>query len=320
MTKAVLITNPNSGAHLEGAENEQTVRGWLEDGGIRVTALSGDIPQQVAESQESDADIVVVDGGDGTISAVIAAHVGSGRPIGIIPGGTMNLLAADYGVPLDRHVAAQAIHHGDVQEFDAGRLGDRVFLHTALTGLPARLGVHREHLRGRLRLIDRIRLGLHALGTVGRDQRLRLETDDPDGAPMELSSGTFAFVVGAVHGAILPRPQREHETGVLTALSIDARSGLDLARLTVRGALGDLADDALVTRRMIRSGTLKGRRRFTHAMLDGEGVRLALPAHLELLPHAVRVIVPPTPAHAGGDSTSQQPAAAAPSPSQPERI
>ena len=293
MTKAVLITNDQSGAHLAGTEDKGVVRGWLEDGGVRVTALTGSVGEQIEKSRESDADIVVVDGGDGTISATIAAHVGTDRPVGIIPGGTMNFLAADYGVPLDREVAARAIHHCEVRAFDAGKIGDRVFLHTAFTGLPARLGVHREHLRGRLRLIDRLRLGLHALGTVGRDQRLKLETDDPDVGQQTFSSGTFAFVVGSVHGVMLPRPQREHQSGVLTAFAIDAKNGLDLARLTVRGALGDLDNDALVTRRLIRRGLLTGRRRITHAMLDGEGVRLPLPARLDLLTGAVKVIVPP---------------------------
>lgn len=299
MTKAVLITNTQSGAHLTGAEDEGVVRAWLEDGGVHVTPLTGSVDEQIAQSLESTADVVVVDGGDGTISATIAAHVGTGRPVGIIPGGTMNFLAADYGVPLDREQAARAIHHCEVRAFDAGRIGDRVFLHTAFTGLPARLGVHREHLRGRLHLFDRVRLGVHALVTVGRDQRLRLEAEAPDD-DVTLSSGTFAFVVGAVHGVMLPRPQREHESGILTAFAIDAKSGLDLARLTVRGVLGDLDNDALVQRRLIHRGILKGRRRITHAMLDGEGVRLALPAQLDLLPGAVKVIVPPDHAPADG--------------------
>lgn len=289
VTKAVLITNEASGSHLDNAEEEGVVVGWLQDCGITVTALEGSLPEQIAQSLESDADIVVVDGGDGTINASISAHVDGGRPIGIIPGGTMNLLADDYGVPLDREAAARAICHLNVRSFDAGRLGERVFLHTAFTGLPARLGVHREHLRGRLKVSDRVRLGVHALATVGRDQDLTLSTD----AGEPITGTTFAFVVGDV-GTMFPRPHREaFQSGILTGFAIDARSGLDLARLVVRGALGDLADDPMVTRATMRSGEVSGRRRSTHAMLDGESVRLALPAELGVLPGAVNVIVPP---------------------------
>jgi len=297
MTKAVLITNTASGSHLAGAEDEGVVRGWLEDSGIRVDALTGPIAEQIAASCESDADIVVVDGGDGTINATISAHVGSGRPIGIIPGGTMNLLAADYTIPLDREAAARAIGHLSVRAFDAGKLGERVFLHTAVTGLPARLGVHREHRRGRLGVVDRVGLGLHALTTVGRDPRMTLtleEGEDGEALSETLASTSFAFVVGAVHGAMLPRPHREGlGSGSLTAFAIDARSGLELARVAIRGAFGDLADDPLVRRRSFSRGTLDGRRRSTHAMLDGEGVGLPLPAPLTVLPGAVNVFVPP---------------------------
>lgn len=294
MTTAVLITNKASGSHLDGTEKSLLVRGWLEDCGLEVTVLDGPVASQIEESRNSTADVVVVDGGDGTINAAITAHVGSGRPIGLIPGGTMNLLAADYGVPLDREAAARFICHLNVRSFDAGFLGERVFLHTALTGLPARLGVHRENRRGRLTLIDRLALGLHALGTVGRDPRLRLEPQDAEAGGAALTSRTFAFVVGALRGTILPRPHREvDQSGALTALSIDANSGLELVRLALRGAIGDLADDPLVTRTSLRGGVLSGARRSTHAMLDGESVRLSLPAQLGIMPGAVHVIVPP---------------------------
>lgn len=292
--KAVLITNEKSGTHLAGTEEPESVARWLGEADLEVEVLKGDVGSQIRASQEREADIVVVDGGDGTISAVIEAHVETGRPIGIVPGGTMNLLATDYGVPLEREVAAKVIGTGTVRSFDAARLGEHVFLHTAFTGLPARIGVHRENLRGRLGLTDRLRLALHAIATVRRDQRLTMKGELQGGGEINLTSGTFAFVVGAVRGAMLPRPHREIvEAGALTAFSVEAGGGLDLARLVLRGAFGDLAADPTVTRASMSHGRLTGRRRTVHAMLDGESVHLALPAELKLLPGAVNIIVPP---------------------------
>ena len=47
------------------------------------------------------ADAVVVGGGDGTITAAAARLMGGTAALGILPLGTMNMLAKDLGIPLE---------------------------------------------------------------------------------------------------------------------------------------------------------------------------------------------------------------------------
>ena len=47
------------------------------------------------------ADIIVVCGGDGSISSAAPAVIESGLPLGIIPAGTANDLARTLSIPLD---------------------------------------------------------------------------------------------------------------------------------------------------------------------------------------------------------------------------
>jgi len=292
LPSAVLIVNRASGFHLTSGEAPEEIADMLRASGIDVEILEGSIQEQIDQSRKSDADMVIVDGGDGTINAVITAHVGGGRPVGIIPGGTMNLLATDFGIPVDRAEAVRLIAAGRTRPIDAGAIDGHLFLHTALTGLPVRIGVHREHRRGRLTVFDKIWLGIHAIGTLGRDPKLKLAVEGTTGKPLE--SGTFAFLVGTLKaGTVLPRPLRDLSAGKLTAFSLRPETGIDLARMVVRSAFGDLVTDPDVDAVVIERGKLSGLRRKSHAMLDGESVFLTLPSVIEVRPGAIDVFAPP---------------------------
>lgn len=292
MPSAVLIVNSASGAHLEGSTSTEMVCAGLESSGITVEVLKGTIREQIAASLKSDADMVIVDGGDGTINATITAHSSGDKPIGIVPGGTMNFLAQDFGIPVDREAAVAVIGAGHTRPVDVGTIGKFIFLHTAATGFPVRLGVHREKRRGRFRILDKARLVFHALSTVRRDPRLTLASEGDNGSEAPITSPTFAFVVGTFTGHFLPRPHRDVASGELTAFAIDPKSGLDLVRLFLRGAFGEVANDPDVARMVIRGGELSGRRRRIHAMLDGESVLITLPCRIGLRPGAVRIFAP----------------------------
>ena len=89
-------------------------------------------------------DLIIVSGGDGTINEVVNGLLGGGRldiPIGVIPAGTVNLLASELGlknsVPsiVDALLGEtkRSISLGEV----IGRDGERVFLMTAGVGFDA---------------------------------------------------------------------------------------------------------------------------------------------------------------------------------------
>ena len=117
MPSAALIFNAHSGRHLDSGDALAETAATLERRGITVVPMHGDLAEQIAESRSADTDIVVVSGGDGTIRATIEAHRG-GRPIGILPAGTMNLLALDFGIPEDLGEAAAVIASGTTRHVD----------------------------------------------------------------------------------------------------------------------------------------------------------------------------------------------------------
>jgi diacylglycerol kinase (ATP) len=61
-------------------------------------------------------------GGDGTAMEIVGALAHSGIPIGILPGGTGNLVARALGIPIATRRAAAALLRGNIAEVDLGRL------------------------------------------------------------------------------------------------------------------------------------------------------------------------------------------------------
>jgi len=80
-------------------------------------------------------DVVILGGGDGTVSRALAQVVPTGKAIGILPLGTMNYVAKELGVPLRPDLAAAALASGTIKRIDLGLINDRMFLIRACFGL-----------------------------------------------------------------------------------------------------------------------------------------------------------------------------------------
>ena len=63
-------------------------------------------------------------GGDGTVMEVLGALAHRGPPVGILAGGTGNVIARSLGIPLDPSRAIPLLLAGDEARLDLGRLGD----------------------------------------------------------------------------------------------------------------------------------------------------------------------------------------------------
>lgn len=82
---------------------------------------------------------VYVLGGDGTVMEVLGALARSGVPVGILPGGTGNLVARSLGVPLDVTRAVASLVRGRTITMDLGVTGGRHFAFSAGAGVDARM-------------------------------------------------------------------------------------------------------------------------------------------------------------------------------------
>ena len=119
---ALLITNP---ASRRGFRLHEPAREVLRQAGVLCDAVLTEQPGHAAKLAKTLApqyDVVFTLGGDGTAMEVIGALAPGGPPVGILPGGTGNLLARALGIPLTIRRAVPALLRGDVARIDLGVL------------------------------------------------------------------------------------------------------------------------------------------------------------------------------------------------------
>ena len=116
---------------------------------------------RLAEKYGPCVDFITVFGGDGTIREVLQGMKEKAVPVGIIPFGTVNVLALDLGIPFNPIHAAQKIAEGKTRYIDIGRLNGRPFVLMVSTGIDA-FAVHNLDLRLK-KVLGKLAYGLAAL-------------------------------------------------------------------------------------------------------------------------------------------------------------
>lgn len=137
---ALLIANPGS---RRGARLRDAALRAFRAAGVRCDTVLTERPGhggEVARSRGRDYGAVFALGGDGTAIEVIDALVHSDIPVGVLPGGTGNLLARSLGVPLAMERAVPALLAGEEALIDLGVLNGRQrFALTLGMGVDARM-------------------------------------------------------------------------------------------------------------------------------------------------------------------------------------
>lgn len=134
-----LVANPAAGGGRAAGRVRDAVTALRRRGvevTLRVTEQPGDA-RSLAGEFLAEIDAIAVLGGDGTVNEVIQGMAGTGVPLGIVPGGTVNVLAIELGLPFALEEACAIIAAGRRTTMDLGSLNGRRFALHAGAGLDA---------------------------------------------------------------------------------------------------------------------------------------------------------------------------------------
>ena len=106
---------------------------------LRMTGARGDAKAEAERGVEEGFRYVVAAGGDGTVNEVVNGIAGTGVGLGILPVGTMNVLASELGIPSDLDAAWSVIRGGYTRKIDLARANERYFIQLAGVGLDAQV-------------------------------------------------------------------------------------------------------------------------------------------------------------------------------------
>ena len=133
---AILIVNANS---RKGAELFEIARDKLAAAGIKLLEAkrvksSKQIGRHVRQAIRR-APMVILGGGDGTLSENVDHFLGTKTVLGVLPFGTANSFARTLGLPLDVDGAIEVIAGGNPRRIDLGAIAGDYFLNNAALGL-----------------------------------------------------------------------------------------------------------------------------------------------------------------------------------------
>jgi len=149
-----MIYNPTAGPRdarraLKRVRSYLKRRGWSVE--LKLTKKAGDATALARAAAEAGCDVVIVAGGDGTVSEVVNGLVGTETAMGVLPVGTGNLWAKQLGVPtytlanpLRMKEAAAGLAEGTIRPIDVGQVNGRYFLCWAGIGLDAQVTTRME--------------------------------------------------------------------------------------------------------------------------------------------------------------------------------
>ncbi|MGI6855268.1 lipid kinase [Mesorhizobium sp. 1B3] len=137
--RALLLRNPKA---RRGQEPITPMLQRMQSGGLDVTVETFEALPEIARDivrLRHMADLVIVCGGDGSVSSAALAAMESGLPLGIIPMGTANDLARTLEIPMDLVGAADVIIRGETRPVDVGMVNGHAFFNVASIGLSSDL-------------------------------------------------------------------------------------------------------------------------------------------------------------------------------------
>lgn len=294
--RVAVVINASAGSLLGREAAAAEVAEHLEAAGLDATIEPDDgrgLVERIRAAAGSGAEALVVGGGDGTIACAAALLAGTQTALGILPLGTMNLLAKDLNLPLDLTQAADALAHGIIREIDVGDVNGHMFLINSVLGMPSRLAVTREKKRGEMTFGDYYRFAVSGMRSLSRYPPLTVALDLPGGRPMRLRTRALAVVDNDYDEGFGQMFSRSRLDG--GELVVYAMRGLNLWRIARLGfgmALGNWRSTPGLERHVTRRLVIHSRRKQLRVMNDGEVVMIAPPLRYRIRPRALRVIVP----------------------------
>jgi YegS/Rv2252/BmrU family lipid kinase len=286
--RALMLRNPKA---RRGQESLDGPLEQLERGGIDVTMETFEALPEIARDivrLRSMADLVVICGGDGSISSGALAVMESGLPLGIMPMGTANDLARTLAIPMDLTEAAKVIADGHKRRVDMGTVNGHAFFNVASIGLSSDLAQGLDPtLKKRF---GRLGYALAATKVLTKASRFHA-TITEKGRTTEVDTFQIAIGNGRHYGGgNVVRDDAEIDDGHLDLYSLELKNLWKLAlmlrsfRSGTHGAWQEVRTARCVefdieTRRPMPVNT------------DGEIVT-ATPAHFKVHPGAVAIFAP----------------------------
>jgi YegS/Rv2252/BmrU family lipid kinase len=299
--RVAVVFNPATGGGDDAGRRRRDTEAALEGAGLDVlwleTTREDPGQGQTAKAVAEGVDLVMAQGGDGTVMACVTGLAGTEMPLAVLPGGTGNLLATNFGIPADLEGAVEVALDGDRVRLDVAALDDDRFVVMGGVGFDAAMLRDADpRLKEHLGAVAYVLSGFKHLRR--RATRFRLGLDDRP--PLERTGqGVLVGNLGRLQGGLPLMPDARPDDGLLDVAVLQTRTVADWLALAVRMLLRRRRKDPQLE-------TFQARRVEVHCdrpqPVERDGDALDTPRdHLviEVVPGALTLCVPRSKGSAG---------------------
>jgi YegS/Rv2252/BmrU family lipid kinase len=233
--RVAVVFNPATGGGDTSGRKRDTQQA-LEAAGLDVLWLetTPEDPGQglTAKAVAEGVDLVMAQGGDGTVMACVTGLAGTDVPLAVLPGGTGNLLATNFDIPADLEAAVDVALHGDRVRLDVAATDDDRFVVMGGIGFDAAmLRDANPKLKEHLGAVAYVLSGFKHLRRRATRFRLRLD----DRPPLERTGqGVLVGNLGRLQGGLPVMPDARADDGLLDVAVLQTRTVADWLALAVR--------------------------------------------------------------------------------------
>lgn len=290
MKHTLVLLNARAGALMDAgparvvAEIEAALKAHCERLDVRLLE-----PRQlraaIGQAGRGYHDTVVVGGGDGSVGLAASHLMGSGKVLGVLPFGTMNLLARDLGMPRDPREAVAALAAARPRRVDLAEINGRPFHTLSGLGFFGQMARAREEVRGHP-------LGRYAGVALAWMRALKRTTpftaDIVTDGGREQVRALALLVTCNCFAADWLRPRLDE--GVLEIHLVEDEGALTKLKASAALITGAWREEGGIRSIVTRSAVITSLRGHTHASTDGERHRERLPLHYRVLPSALTLL------------------------------
>ncbi|HEV2594457.1 MAG TPA: diacylglycerol kinase family protein [Sphingomicrobium sp.] len=295
MTRVTVLLNRGGGAVQTNPDVRNDVAEALRAAGLEpdVELIAGDecVERCRAISERGD-ELLIVGGGDGTISSAASALAGTKTLLGIMPLGTLNHFARDLGIPNKLDEAAKLIASKTMREVDLGQMNDRIFINNSAIGLYPLMVLDRDLQQKKLGRSKRLAMIVASVRMLVRfgQQRLTLTVNDEkaqvDTPLLFVGNNDYRLDLGA------PGQRESLDDGVLSVFVMRKKTRRGFIAASVRALFNRQRDDDMVRLEHVERLRVASYRSALAVSLDGEVVSAASPLDYRIRKKALRVIAP----------------------------
>jgi len=233
-TRVAVVFNPATGGGDSAGRKRDTLEA-LEGAGLEVLWLetTPEDPGQglTAKAVAEGAELVMAQGGDGTVMACVTGLAGTDVPLAVLPGGTGNLLATNFDVPADLEGAVEVALHGDRVHMDVAAMDDDRFVVMGGVGFDAAMLRDADpRLKEHLGAVAYVLSGFKHLRRRATRFRLRLD----DRRIERTGQGVLVGNLGRLQGGLPVMPDARPDDGLLDVAVLQTRTVADWLALAVR--------------------------------------------------------------------------------------